>query len=455
MSCSLRETILQYDRPVPRYTSYPTAPHFSVLKDAAEYHDWLDGIAEEEPLSLYLHVPFCPKMCWYCGCNTKITKRDAPVERYAGLLRREIDILTGHFPEKRAVSHIHFGGGSPGLLRACDFKELMDRMRLRFAVRRDAEIAMEIDPRGVTEGRAATYAACGVNRISLGVQDFSHEVLSSVNRPQPFHLSYDAVRLFRAYGIDRFNVDLLYGLPHQTLENMRQTIEKTLYLDPDRISVFGYAHVPWMKKHMRLIDESALPDKSLRFDLFHLASEILADAGYVAIGIDHFAKADDALALALKEGRLHRNFQGYTADASRTLIGIGASSIGKCAGGYVQNYADMPHYEAAVLAGRLPVHKICRVECEDKARAAIIESLMCSLQADIPSIAARFGLDPGVFRNAFAGLESYVRAGLVEAGTDMTVRIVPQARAATRLIAAAFDRYFTALPETGRHARAI
>ncbi len=216
-------------------------------------------------------------------------------------MMREIDMLANTLGKQHTISHIHFGGGSPGMLRACDFQLIMQRLRSHFTFSNDIEIAIEIDPRGVTEGRVATYAKCGVNRVSLGVQDFDDTVLKSVNREQPFHLSEQAVKLFRAHGIEQINMDLLYGLPHQSVENMRATIQKAVSLNPSRVSLFGYAHVPWMKKHMRLIDESALPDKELRFDLFETGAALLQQAGYIPIGIDHFAKADDELTTALQQ----------------------------------------------------------------------------------------------------------------------------------------------------------
>lgn len=455
MPCTLRDNILKFDRPVPRYTSYPTAPHFSPLSDKSVYSHWLRSIGDDEALSLYLHVPFCPKLCWYCGCNTKITRRYAPVEDYAYLMMREIDMLGAALGGKKQVVNIHFGGGSPGLLRACDFEKVMIKLREVFDIADNADIAIEIDPRGVSEGRAAIYAKYGVNRISLGAQDFDDKVLSAVNRQQPFHLSYEAVKLFRHYGIPSINLDLLYGLPHQTLDNMRATIDKALMLAPERISLFGYAHVPWMKKHMRLIDEVALPDKDLRFDLFDLASDLLTQAGYVAIGIDHFAKADDPLVMMMHNKTMRRNFQGYTADNGNILIGIGASSIGRLDGGYIQNAVDMPAYKKSVLAGELPVNKICVLRDDDKIRADIIEQIMCYMRVDLDDAARKYNLDGEYFAQAMDKLKPYIQESFVTICDKNILQINDGARPVTRLVAAAFDEYLGHAPETPRHAKAI
>lgn len=458
MSAELRAKILKYDRLVPRYTSYPTAPHFKQADDTtakdSRYREWIAALPEQASLSLYLHVPFCSKMCWYCGCHTKVTQRYAPVEDYAHLMLREIDMLADILPSGHRIHHIHFGGGSPGMLRSCDFEKVMERIRAGMHLHEQAEIAIEVDPRGLTEGRAATYAQQGVNRISLGVQDFDDKVLESVNRQQPFELSEKAVRLFRENGITRFNFDLLYGLPHQTLDTMSATIDKALSLDPDRVSLFGYAHVPWMKKHMRLIDEGALPDKEMRYDLFELGAQKLQQAGYVAIGIDHFAKAGDSLAIAAKSGRLHRNFQGYTTEQTDALVGIGASAIGKLPQGYVQNAVDMPHYEAAILDGRLGAQKYCPMSAEDHLRGDLIERLMCDFTVDVAAVCTRHGVPVDHLDGCFAALDDFIAEGFMTL-TDRVITVDPAAKHMVRIVCSAFDAYMAKLSDTPRHAKAI
>lgn len=451
----IRTKILNYDRLVPRYTSYPTAPHFKPVAEAWNYADHLANLPARSNLSLYLHVPFCAKMCWYCGCHTKITERYAPVEDYAHLMLREIDMLGDVISRLHSIQNIHFGGGSPGMLRAVDFEKIMSRIGEKFTLDKDADIAIEIDPRGLTEGRVAGYAASGVNRISLGVQDFDDKVLQSVNREQPFELSETAVNLFRAHGITKFNFDLLYGLPHQTPEIMAETIEKALSLNPDRISLFGYAHVPWMKKHMRLIEEAALPDKSARYDLFETGASLLEEAGYVAIGIDHFAKPDDKMSIALKTGKLNRNFQGYTTENTDALIGIGASSIGKLPAGYVQNAVAMPHYRDAILAGKLPVQKFCPITAEDKLRGAVIERIMCDFNVDLGEICEKYNFPITTLDYKLSDLTEFINDGFVTLTNQRTITITPSARQLVRIIASIFDEYLERVSDTPRHAKAI
>lgn len=455
MTYDLREKILSYDRLVPRYTSYPTAPHFKPLEYDAKYRQLLSTFPENANLSLYLHVPFCSKMCWYCGCHTKITERYAPVEDYAHLMLREIDMVADAICPSHSVQNIHFGGGSPGLLRGCDFGKIMSKIRSKFHMGASPEIAIEIDPRGVTESRVAVYAASGVNRISLGVQDFDDKVLEAVNRVQPYELSQQAVELFRKYGITKFNFDLLYGLPYQTTANMEETIDKALLLDPDRISLFGYAHVPWMKKHMRMINEGALPDNNARYDLFETGAQRLQEAGYVAIGIDHFAKRDDSMTLALHQKRLHRNFQGYTTDATDALIGIGASSIGKFPDGYIQSAVAMPHYKDAILSGRFAAQKYCPLTREDKLRADIIEKIMCHFKVNLGDICVFHGYPKNYLDYKLSELQEFIDDKLVVITHERTIHINPLARQLVRVICSIFDEYMQKTLDTPRHAKAI
>ena len=454
MTLSLRDQILSYDRPVPRYTSYPTAPNFQILHDPSTHYALLSGLTPGRDISLYLHVPFCHQMCWYCGCHTKVTKKYSPVAQYTALLREEITLLSRQLGPGHKIGHIHFGGGSPGMVSADDFTAIMDGLRDVFDLRQNAEIAIEIDPRGVDPARVEAYAGAGVNRVSLGVQDFNDKVMDSVNRHQPYELSRDAVALFRAAGINRINCDLIYGLPHQDEAGMLDTIKRLGHLSPDRVSLFGYAHVPWMKKHMRLIEEQALPGKALRYDLFETGARALQDLGYVAIGIDHFAKADDPLALAARQGRLLRNFQGYTDDVSAALVGIGASSISRFEQAYVQNAVSMTDYSAAIQAGRLPGAKICPMDRDDIIHAAVIERIMCDFTVDLNRVTDDYGLSPDYFDACLGQLQDFADQGFV--GIDGgIVSIAPQARPLTRLVAAAFDQYLKPADDTPRHARAI
>lgn len=461
---TLKNSILSLDGRMPRYTSYPTAPHFKAMDDRSAYLQALGSISPQDDLSLYLHVPFCSQMCWYCGCHTKITQRYAPVEDYVHLMLREIDLLAEALGDEHParVKNIHFGGGSPGMLRAQDFDLIMRKIRERLTVLDNADIAIELDPRGVTESRIQAYARHGVNRVSLGIQDFDARVLKAVNREQPFALSYDAIKLCRQYGIDRINVDIMYGLPYQSLETQSQTLSKLMELSPDRISFFAYAHVPWMKKHMRLIQMDAMPSTELRFDLFEAGQKFLMEHGYMPVGIDHFAKEGDSMISAQHDHKLRRNFQGYVDDTSTHLIGIGVSSIGRIGDVYFQNTSDMPRYKDAILGHHLPAFKHCTLSSDDKIRADIIEQIMCYLEVDIEIICNRHGYSPREFEAELSRLEMFVEMGLIEI-CDYYIRILPEAKLATRMIGGVFDAYLAPANaniqneeiERPRHAQAI
>lgn len=453
MACEFKENILKFDRPVPRYTSYPTAPHFKALEDKEVPAGWFASVDEANGISLYIHIPFCQQMCWYCGCNTKVTRKYSPVESYLHLLKKEISHMAVALGGRRKVQSIHFGGGSPGIIEPQDFADLMVHIRQCFEVLPSAEVAIELDPRGVTESKIAVYAKSEVNRLSVGVQDFDEEVMASVNRHQPFHLTYNTVQLAREYGIEAINFDLIYGLPHQNVKATEQTIEKVLMLEPDRIAFFGYAHVPWMKKHMRLIDERALPDKSLRYDLFEVGERLLLRGGYQSVGIDHFAKPGDSMLDARDQRHLNRNFQGYTTDSCQTLLAIGASSIGQFDQGFIQNYTDMPHYSAAVENEELPVQKICDISYEDKVRSRVIKELMCYFDVDLNRICADFGLGADYFSDVLDGLKPYVEEGFVSIDGNV-IKIEGGAKQTVRLVCAEFDSYFN--PDiTQKHAKAV
>ncbi len=310
----------------------------------------------------------------------------------------------------------------------------------------DAEIAIEIDPREITEDKVEAYAKTGINRVSLGSQDFNDDVLDAVNRQQPFELSQNAINLFRKHGINQFNIDLIYGLPHQSADKMKNTINLALTLDPDRVSLFGYAHVPWMKKHMRLIDENALPDKELRLDLFETGAKMLEDNGYVAIGIDHFTKPDDTMATAFKNKKLRRNFQGYTTDQSNIMIGIGASSIGKTNEGYFQNHPDMPLYTKAIDENKLPLAKFCPITETDKIRGQIIERIMCDFEIDLANY-------PGDYTTQIQSLKHYEDKGILTIN-GTSIKIDYNARPIARIVASVFDEYLPASFEN-KHSKAI
>jgi len=328
------------ERAVPRYTSYPTAPHFSGSFLEATYGDWLARLDPSEPISLYLHVPFCRQMCWYCGCNMKLAARYAPVSAYVGHLLAEIDLIADALPARMAVTHLHFGGGTPTALEPDDISAIMARLDERFRLTGDTERAIESDPRTLTDAMIERIGVLRFSRASFGVQEFDPTVQAAINRIQPVEMVTRATEMLRAVGVRSINFDLIYGLPHQTTTSLCRTVERCVAMRPNRIALFGYAHVPWVAKNQRMIAADALPSAVERGAQADAAATSLTAAGYVRVGIDHFALPDDALAVAAASGTLRRNFQGYTSDPTRTLIGVGATAIGRMPGGYVENVAE-------------------------------------------------------------------------------------------------------------------
>ena len=385
------DLIRRFDGRGPRYTSYPTAPHFDESVTPEIYAGWLAALPAETGISLYLHVPYCRAICHYCGCHTKAALRDEPVIDYAEGMIAEIELIAAAIGRRQKVSHIHWGGGTPSLLPIPSLKAVAEKLKAAFDILPDVEHAIELDPRTVTPELAETLKAAGVTRASLGVQDFDATVQEAIGRIQPIETVEAAVTALRAAGIDKINFDLMYGLPHQSAETIRRTVELTRSFRPSRIALFGYAHVPWFKTHQRLIDEAALPGASERIALETTARTALAEAGYEAIGLDHFALHDDEMAVAARTGELHRNFQGYTTDDAPALIGIGASSIGKLAEGYAQNDPATNRWRKAIDAGRLPIAKGRALDADDRLRAAIIERVMCDYAVDLDEVTAAHG----------------------------------------------------------------
>lgn len=372
--------------PVPRYTSYPTANHFSDAVTSAHVKDWLAALPSEGALSLYLHIPFCRELCFYCGCTTKAVRRYAPVETYLASLTAEIARVAALVPRGQRVTHIHWGGGSPDILSPDDIVRLGGALREHFRVSPDVEVAVEIDPRLLTEQQADSFADIGVNRVSVGVQDFDPEVQVAIGRVQSFETTRRAVELFRARGVRSLNVDLVYGLPHQTTERALRTLEDVLALQPDRIAVFGYAHLPARLKHQRLIDDAWLPGAAERFAQSRGIAERLGGNGYVEIGIDHFARPSDALARA----PVVRNFQGYTTDRADALLGLGASAISRLPQGFAQNAVAIADYARRIEGGDLATVRGHRMQGDDEMRAYVIDRLMCAFSVSWHDLRRRF-----------------------------------------------------------------
>jgi oxygen-independent coproporphyrinogen III oxidase len=438
----MQSKLLKYlDRRIPRYTSYPTAVQFGSDVDARSYQHWLAALPAAEPVSIYLHVPFCAELCLYCGCHTTVARRYAPIAAYVELLEREIE-LVGRSLAKPPVNEIHWGGGTPTMLLPQDMMRLTAALRTNFTMTPTTEIAIEIDPRSLTREHIATLAEMGITRASLGVQDFEERVQQAIRRPQSFEQTARAADGLRAAGIANINLDLMYGLPHQTVATIATTAKRALALDPDRMALFGYAHVPWMKRHQRLIPEAALPGDSERFAQSCKAAEVLVGAGYRRIGLDHFAKDDDLLARRQRKGRLHRNFQGYTTDESPNLIGFGPSAIGSLPQGYVQNAPGMVAYRDTIMAGRPATVRGRALTPEDRLRRSIIERLMCDLAVDVAERCVAHDTDADHFAAELAKLDELVRDGIVER-TGSRITVPEPSRAFVRSACAVFDAYMS------------
>ena len=447
-----KDLVERYGINVPRYTSYPTAPHFHDGVQEATYRDWLAALEPTVPLSLYFHVPFCAEMCSFCGCHTKIVNRYEPVARYLETLEAEVDLVASALPGRFDAAFVHWGGGSPTMLRGDDWRRIHDHFHRAFNIGGDAEMAVELDPRTATQDYIRALAGAGVNRVSLGVQDFNDDVQVAIRRVQPFAMTAQVVAWLRDEGIDAINFDLMYGLPHQTVDIVLASIDQAISLKPSRIALFGYAHVPWMKSHQKLIDEAALPDAMVRFALAEAAAGALEAAGYRHIGLDHFARADDTLVRAQDAGLLRRNFQGYTADEASTLLGFGTSAIGALPQGYVQNDPDMRPYAAAIAAGRLPTRRGVALSDDDRLRRDVIERLMCDMTVDLDAVLRGHGMPLDTLDADMDGLEPLVSDGIVQIA-GRRIDITPIGRPFARIAAATFDAYLAS--SRGRHAIAV
>ncbi len=452
------ELIARYDGRVPRYTSYPTAPNFQPGFTAERYGAWLAALpgkmAVGEALSLYLHVPFCDRLCLYCGCNTSVVRLEAPRLAYAELLIQELELVAFQIGERVRVSHIHWGGGTPTTLPGPAMHRIMQTIRHLFDVAEDAEIAIEIDPTSLDDAHLQAMRDMGVNRASIGVQDLNPEVQEAIGRRQSYEITANCAAALRQIGIASINLDLIYGLPMQTEESVRRTALRALGLAADRVAVFGYAHVPWMKRHQRLINEDTLPDAEARFAQRRAIGEVLEQAGYLPIGLDHYARPDDAMAKAAAVEGLHRSFQGYTTDAAPVLIGLGASSIGTLPQGYVQNAPGVPAYAAAIRDGQLACVRGIALQPDDELRRAVIEQIMCHLHVDLHAVAAAFGQVADDLKRDAAALDGFEQDGLVvRRGADITV--TEAGRPFVRNVAAVFDAYLAGGVGQMRHSKAV
>ena len=436
-----KEFVQKHGGPAPRYTSYPTAPHFHSGIDGNVYARWLGQLTPGQTLSLYIHIPWCDRLCWFCGCNTKQTLKYEPLKTYLTALENEMETISGLIDPGCRVTALHLGGGSPTMLQPEDMLALNTMLRSRFSFDPDAEISVEMDPNDLTSEKYDALAEIGMTRASIGVQDFDEAVQKAINREQTFEQTRDVVEQVRARGVRSVNCDVLYGLPHQTRQSVERTIDQVLSLEPDRIALFGYAHVPWMKTHQKMIDESVLPDVTERFAQMNRAASTLTSAGYTAIGIDHFALPGDSLAVAAASGAMRRNFQGYTSDTADALIGMGASSIGQLPQGYIQNQPSTGEYQRRANRGELPVVRGFELSTEDRIRARIIEFLMCDFAFSFATIRHEFGGEAENILDEAEYLASCDTDGMIEFSGGL-FQITAKGRPFVRSVASAFDGYF-------------
>lgn len=444
--------VLKHAGPAPRYTSYPTAPHFHAGVDGDVYARWLGQLKPGQSLSLYVHIPWCDRLCWFCGCNTKQTRKYDPLRTYLTALENEMETISGLVDPGCRVTALHLGGGSPTMLKPEDMIWLDTALRSRFQFADEAEVSVEMDPNDLDEDRYDALAEIGLTRASIGVQDFDKRVQQAINREQTFAQTREVVEQVRKRGVRSVNCDVLYGLPYQTRASVEETIGKVISLDPDRIALFGYAHVPWMKTHQKMIDETALPDVTERFAQMNRASSLLTAAGYTAIGFDHFALPADSLAIAAASGKMRRNFQGYTSDNADALIGLGASSIGQLPQGYIQNQPSTGEYQRQVNLGRLPVIRGFELSEEDRLRARVIELLMCDFAFSFAAIRQEFGPAAEDVLDEAEYLASCDTDGMVEFAGGL-FQVTAKGRPFVRSIASAFDSYFE--NGTARHSLAV
>ena len=446
------ELIARYDAHAPRYTSYPTAAQFTPDIDAATWRDWLAAAPTDAAISLYLHVPFCKRLCWYCGCNTRAMNRVAAMESYIDLLLAEANLVLSAIGRRVRVGSIHLGGGTPNMLPPEALERLFAGLAARFDLGDCFEIAAELDPEVLTEDWVRAAGRIGLTRASLGVQDLSPQVQAAVNRPESFETIRWAAGALREQGVVSLNLDLMYGLPLQTVEHVVTTLGQVTTLKPERIALFGYAHVPWMKPHQKLIRDADLPGAQARFVQSQAAARYLTGKGWRAIGLDHFALPHDSLAAAQRAGRLRRNFQGYTTDEAPALIGLGASSISHTPQGYVQNLTQEREWRAAVGQGRLPVARGVALTAPDRFIAELIERLMCDFAVDVAAVARLHGRDMVEVADAWPRLAAFQADGLAEVA-EGRVQVTPLGRPFVRAVCAAFDPGARDFHE--RHARVV
>jgi len=431
----------RYSKAGPRYTSYPTALEFNDDFRYGQYIELLETPSVDQ-LSLYVHLPFCRSACYFCGCNVVFTSKEDKLLEYVDYLKKEIDILTLHLDTSREVIQFHFGGGTPTYYSAESLDEIVSYIKSKFQNwSNEAEISCEIDPRYFNEEQMIVFKKHGFNRISFGVQDFDSKVQEEIHRIQPYELTKSAVDLARKYGINSINIDLIYGLPYQTFDSFKRTLDLSFSLNPDRLALFNYAHVPWLKKTMRKFDETTLPSPETKLQIFKYSIDFFENNGYKMVGMDHFAKPDDELFTAIAKGELHRNFQGYTTKGGANLIGIGLTSIGEGSRYYAQNTKDMSEYEKAIDNGKLPFERGVHLSDDDFLRKAVIMEFMANFSIDISRIESEYNIIfKDYFSEAIVELNEFMEAGLLEM-SDYKISANKTGAMLIRNIAMPFDAY--------------
>ena len=441
-----QDLINRYDKTGPRYTSYPTAVQFSTVYGASDYAGWVNDSNQDPipaPLSLYLHIPFCNTICYYCACSKIVTRDYDKATAYVQLLKREIELQAALFDRERPVLQMHWGGGTPSYLHDEHIREILDAIHANFSLTSDekGEFAIEVDPRTTDADRIANLRAFGFNRISFGVQDFNLEVQQAINRVHsPSHI-LEVIAAARGSGFHSINIDLMYGLPKQNVGSFVDTINTAIKASPDRLAVYNYAHLPEMFKPQRRINAEELPSPGEKLEMLQKTIDLLQDAGYVYIGMDHFAKQDDELVKAQQHGGLYRNFQGYSTNADCDVVAMGITAIGRIGDNYSQNTRDLQEYGNRLAAGEIPIFRGLELEPDDILRKEIINQLMCHFRLDIAELEGKWGIEfKTYFADAIGNLKVMQQDGLLKLGDD-AIEVLPAGRLLVRSICMEFDRY--------------
>src|SRR5487761_2184363 len=438
------DLIRRLDKNGPRYTSYPTADRFVEAFNAELYAQWVGkrevgGISR--PLSLYVHIPFCNTLCFYCACNKVVTKDFSKADQYVRYLVKEIEMQAALLGNDRRVEQLHFGSGTPTFLSDDELRTVMGAIRKNFQLVEDGEYSIEIDPRKVSDATVALLGELGFNRISIGVQDFDPEVQKAVDRIQSEEETLQVIRAARANGFKSVSIDLIYGLPKQNLDGFKATLDKVIAAGADRLSIYNYAHMPTLFKPQRRIHEEDLPSPQTKLDILSMAVNKLTGAGYVYIGMDHFARPEDELAVAQRQGRLHRNFQGYSTHSDCDLVALGVSAIGKIGLTYSQNFRDLENYYGALDQDKLPIMRGMELNADDLVRRAIIQDLMCHFELSYTTLNSAYAIDfAKYFATELPELREYEREGLLEM-TDKSLIVTAKGRMLIRNICMVFDKY--------------